>query len=97
MNSVYLKDSFDEGVQRKRSRVILRVLSAPVVWMVVLFPGTGPGRAMGRETPRPGEVKLFCPGSLSQPGAALRLNGVGESLTQAPASPASLALWCTPL
>lgn len=42
MNSGYLKDSFDEGVQRKKSRMILRVLSPPVVWMVVLFPGTGP-------------------------------------------------------
>lgn len=42
MNSVYLKDSFNEGVQRKKSRMILPVLSPPVVWMVVLFPGTGP-------------------------------------------------------
>ena len=42
MKFVYLKDSFDEGVQRKKSRMILRVLSPPVVWMVALFPGTGP-------------------------------------------------------
>ena len=44
-----LKDSFDVGVQRKKSRMILSFLATLAVWMVVLFPGIGPKKTMWRD------------------------------------------------